>query len=149
MQTSYAANPPKGYPGMVVNGETSNRISRTVENSAGVAFGRGAFRGSGQNGCTGVVGTAANFLGFTIADHGLQVLAGGTPDVYRQYASAAIMTQGVLYVVAGEAVTQGAPVYIDAADGDAVDTATDNIATGGWVFDEAAASGAIVRIAKR
>jgi hypothetical protein len=55
-QTDYGVTPGKGYPGMIANEEKCNKISRTVQNSAGILFGQPAFRGS--------------------IDHG--VLAGGT-----------------------------------------------------------------------
>ena len=51
LQTSYSDTVPASYAGMVANGETSNRISRTVENSGGIGFGKVAYRGSGDHGC--------------------------------------------------------------------------------------------------
>jgi hypothetical protein len=51
LQTTYTETVAAGYPGMVANGETSNRISRTVENSGGIAYGKAAYRGSGDHGC--------------------------------------------------------------------------------------------------
>lgn len=50
LQTTYSAAPAIGLPGQVANEETSTRISRTVESSAGVAFGQPVFRGSGDHG---------------------------------------------------------------------------------------------------
>ncbi|MBZ5761579.1 hypothetical protein LAV84_18305 [Rhizobium sp. VS19-DR104.2] len=49
-QTSYSSAPAKGLPGQVANEERSNRISRTVETAAGIAFGQPAFRGAGDHG---------------------------------------------------------------------------------------------------
>lgn len=147
VQSTYATDIPVGYAGMVANGETSNRISRTVEDAAGIAFGKAAFRGAGDHGVTGT--PSANFMGWAIADHGIQPLPGGVAaDTYPQYASAGLMTLGCIWVVAGEAVTDGAAVYVTPA-GAIVDTATDNTAITGWAFDGAAASGALVRIARR
>lgn len=149
VQDTFNDYPAKGYPGMVANGETSNRISRTCEDAAGIAFGAAVFRGAGDHGCTTTTPTAPEFLGFAIADHGIQPLPGGVAaDIYPQYSSVGIMTGGAIYVTAGEAVTDGAPVYIDPDDGKIVDTATDNLATG-WVFEETVANAAIVRIARR
>jgi hypothetical protein len=70
LQTSYSNTIAKGYAGMVANGETSNRITRTIEDAAGIAFGVPVYRGSGDHGCTATVGTLATFLGFTIAGSG-------------------------------------------------------------------------------
>jgi hypothetical protein len=156
VQDTYSAAPAKGFPGMVANMEPSNRISRTVEDAAGVAFGAPVYRGVGDHGCTGTVGTALTFLGFVIAEPGTPVLPGGVAaDIVPQYASAAIMTDGCLYVTAGAGgVVDGGIVTIGAgaslADGIS-DTAADatHILAPGWVFDETAAAGAIVRIARR
>ena len=38
LQTTYSDTIAAGYPGMVVNGETSNRITRTIETAAGVGY---------------------------------------------------------------------------------------------------------------
>jgi len=141
VQSSYADTPPIGFPGMIASGETANRISRTVEDAGGVAFGKAVFRGLGDHGCTATP-TAGAFLGFVATD------AAGSADVVPQYATAAVLTKGALFVVAGEAVTDGAAVYVTAA-GAIVDTATDNVAAPGWLFDATAASGAVVRIANR
>ena len=92
VQDTYNELPAFGYPGQVANGETSNRISRTVETAAGIGFGVPVYRGTGDHGVTSTVGTAATFLGFTIADHGIQVLPGGTADVVAQYDGIAILT---------------------------------------------------------
>lgn len=66
-QTDYSKKPAVGLPGQVANMEASNRISRTVESAAGIAFGQPGFRGSGDNGV--VVGTsfAATAVGAAVA----------------------------------------------------------------------------------
>lgn len=141
VQTVYSEIMLPGLPGQVANGEAANRISRTVEDAAGLAFGKAAFRGAGAHGCTGTP-AAGGFLGFVASD------AAGSADVVPQHGTAAILTKGVLFVDAGEAVTAGAPVYVSSG-GAIVDTATSNVAAPGWVFDGAAAAGAAVRIANR
>ncbi|MGV3481507.1 MAG: structural cement protein Gp24 [Sphingobium sp.] len=147
VQTVYSDSIVAGYPGMVANGETSNRISRTVEDAAGIAFGKAVFRGAGDQGVTATVGSG--FLGFTIADAGTVALPGADADEYQQYASAPVITSGAVYVTAGENVTDGAQVYVDPDDKAIVDTATDNIIATGWVFDQTVSTGAVVRISKR
>lgn len=149
LQTSYSETIPAGFPGMVANGETSNRISRTVEDAAGIAFGKPVWRGSGDHGCTATVGTAAAFLGFTIATSALGLVAGADADEYQRYDTAAIMTAGAMWVTAGEAVTDGAQVYLDASTGAIVDTSTSNIIATGWQFDTTGADATLVRIVKR
>lgn len=66
-QTTYTERPAIGLPGQVANEEASNRISRTMESAAGVAFGQPVFRGSGDHGCV-VGGTfAATAVGAAVA----------------------------------------------------------------------------------
>ena len=149
VQTVYAENLAPGYAGMIANGETSNRISRTAEAAGGVGFGVPVYRGTGDHGCTATVGTAATFLGISIAHEALGLLAGQTADKYQQYDNVAILTQGVIWVVAGEAVTDGAQAYADASTGAIVDTSTNNILLTGWFFDTTGANGDLVKLAKR
>lgn len=152
LQTSYTETVPVGYPGMVANGETSNRITRTCEDAAGILFGAPVYRGSGDHGATGTIGTLATFLGFTIATSALGLVAGATADEYQQYDNMAIMSSGAMFVTCVGAVTDGAAVTIGAGAGlaDGIgDTAADatHIATG-WIFDQTITDG-LVRIVKR
>lgn len=153
LQTSYSESIPAGFAGMVANGETSNRITRTIEDAAGVGFGVPVFRGSGDHGCTATVGTAATFLGFTIATSAGALVAGQTADTVAQYGNVAIMTGGAMFVTVVGAVTDGASLTIGKgaglADGIGV-TAADatHIAATGWVADQTITDG-ICRIAKR
>ena len=150
LQSNFTETVAKGYPGMVANGETSNRISRTVEDAAGISFGKPVYRGSGDHGCTGTIGTLATFLGFTVAT---SALAPSTDaDEYQQYDNATIITSGAVYVNVKGAVTDGAAITIGTGAG-AADligaTAADatHIATG-WVADETVTDG-LCRIVKR
>lgn len=153
IQSTYADDYAKGYPGMVANGETSNRISRTVESAAGAAFGAPLYRGAGDHGCVTAVGTLATFLGWAIADLGIvPVTVSGAVDTYPQYSTAGILTSGAIYVNVKGAVTDGAPITVGTGAG-AADligaTAADatHIATG-WVADETVTDG-VCRIVKR
>lgn len=148
VQTIYTDTIPVGFPGMVANGETSNRISRTVEDVAGIAFGKAAFRGTGDHGVTGTP-TAGGFLGFVIADHGIQVLPGGVAaDIMPQFSTAALLTLGSIWVTAGSATTDGAQVYITPG-GAITATAGANIIAPGWFFDDTVANAAMVRVVRR
>lgn len=155
VQDTFTETPGRGFAGQVVNGETSNRISRTCEDAAGIAFGAPVYRGAGDHGCTGVIGTAATFLGFAIADHGVQPLPGGVAaDIYPQYDSVAILTLGAMVVNAVGANADGNAVTIGtgagAADGIG-DTAADatHIAATGWVFDETTTADGLAVIVRR
>lgn len=152
VQTTYTETIAKGYPGMVANGETSNRISRTVEDAAGIGFGKPAFRGVGDHGIAGT-GVAGTFLGVTIAHSCLGYLAGQDVDEYPQYETAAIMVLGAIYVTVGGNVNDGdaISVGIGAAIADGFrSTAADatHLATG-FVADETVTAGNICRIVRR
>lgn len=146
VQSTYSETLASGFPGMVANGETSNRISRTVEDAAGIAFGKAVFRGTGDHGITATAG--GQFLGITIAHEALGLLAGETADVYQQYSTAAILTMGEIWVTAGEDVTDGAQAYVTSG-GAIVDTSTSNTILTGWFFDQTVSSGGLVKLVKR
>jgi len=144
-QDTYLDTLPVAYPGMVANGETSNRISRTCEDSAGIPFGVPVYRGVGDHGCTRTPN--AFLLGITIADETLGLLAGQTADRYQQYDNVAIMPLGVIWVTAGEAVTDGAPAYDTGSA--IVDTVGSNTALTGWQFDITGATADLVKLSRR
>lgn len=150
LQSNYTETVAKGYPGMVANGETSNRITRTVEDAAGIAFGKPVYRGTGDHGCTGTVGTLATFLGWAIATAGEPPATDA--DEYQQYANVPIITSGAIYVPVKGAVTDGAALTVGTGGG-AADlvgaTAADatHIATN-WIADETVTDG-LCRIVKR
>lgn len=49
-QSTYSAAPAIGLPGLIANAENCNKVSRTVESAAGIAFGQPAYRGAGDHG---------------------------------------------------------------------------------------------------
>ena len=152
LQTTYATTPASGYAGMIANGERSNRITHTNEDSAGIGFGLPVYRGSGDHGCTATVGTLATFLGWSIATSAQGYTATADADEYAQYDNVAILTSGAIYVAVKGAVTDGAALTVGKAGG-AADlvgaTAADatHIATG-WIADETVTDG-LCRIVKR
>ena len=144
VQSTFPSTIPVGYAGMVANGETANRITRTVEDVAGIAFGKAAFRGSGDHGVTATP-AAGTFMGVVAADHALA--AGGTADTVPQYSAASLLNEGVIWVTAGANTTDGAAVYVTAG-GAFTPTSSSNTAIPA-VFDDTAASGALVRLRVR
>lgn len=59
-QTTYSDNLAPAYAGMIANGEVGNRISRTCEDAGGLGFGKAAYRGADDHGCTGVQALTAS-----------------------------------------------------------------------------------------
>lgn len=143
VQSTYSNSFLAGRPGQIANGETGNRISRTVEDSAGIPFGRAAFRGSGDHGVTATP-ASGTFMGVTIADVGDQALPGQTADVYQQYQTAGLLFEGVIWVTAGSNTTDGAAAFVTSAG--AFTTASSGNTAIPAVFDDTVNSGAPVRL---
>jgi hypothetical protein len=146
VQTSYSESFAVGYAGMPANQEPQHPITRTCEDAAGIGFGIPVYRGTDDHGCTATPG--GQFLGITQAHQALGLPSGATADKYPQYANVAIQTTGVIWVTAGEAVTDGAQAY--GTSGFAiVDTSTSNTILPGWFFDTTDANAALVKLARR
>jgi len=137
-----------GFPGMVANGEIANRITRSIEDAAGIGFGVPVFLGAAAHGCIkAVAGGPTKFLGITIVDHGQVILPGGTADAYPQYHNVPILQRGSVWVLVGTTpVARGDQVYALNADSTYVNVATSATLLPGWTFDDAGAAGAMVRI---
>lgn len=146
IQSTYATDYARGFPGMIANGETSNRISRTVEDAAAIAFGKAVFRGSGDHGVTATP-AAGTFMGITIADAGQVPAVGETVDAYPQYSTAGILNEGVIFVTVGANVADGDAAYVTAG-GAITNVSTSNTAIPA-VFDETVSSGGVCRLRVR
>jgi hypothetical protein len=113
IQSTYLTDYVTGFPGMLADGNVTNRPSGTVEDSAGIAFGKAAFQGTNDRGLTATPGT--KFKGVTIANAGVIAPVGGAADTYLQYASASLCDMGDIWVLAGSNTTPGAAVYVTSA----------------------------------
>lgn len=142
VQTSYSATHAKALAGMVANSEPSRVITRVVEDAAGIGFGVVVQRGTADNQCK--LSTASpKYLGITVSDPG-QLGA----DLYPQYANAAVMQKGCIWVQASVAVAQGDPVYFVPATGVLTNVATSNtqIPNAEWDTTTSGAGLAVVRL---
>jgi hypothetical protein len=169
VQDVYNAAPAKGFAGQVTNGETSNRISRTVSPAdvAGIAFGQFAWdlavaSAANDHLCT-LTPTANKCLGPAIANHGQQSVLGvtGAPagavgaDIYGPRSTAGICTEGRIYVPAAVAVAKDDDVYVTPAG------LVTNVANAGanikattpagrsWKFDETTAGADLAAVVLR
>lgn len=143
VQSTYSTSIASGFAGMVANGEESNRISRTIEDSAGLGFGKAAFRGSGDHGVTATP-AAGTFMGIAIADAGVVMPVGGTADTYPQYANVALLNEGSIYVTVGANVADGDAAYVTSG-GAITNVSTSNTAIPAK-FDETVSSGGVCRL---
>lgn len=131
IQTSYPLYQAVAFEGMVANSIPRTVISRLVETAAGIGFGKVAVRGTADNQCR-VAAVGLGFLGITIAD---PTQVGGTVDTYPQYAVAAIMTKGAVWVQASVAVADGDPVYFVPATGVLTNASSGNTLIPNAVWD--------------
>lgn len=148
IQTSYDAVRPVGYAGMIANGETSNRISRTVEDATAIGFGKAVFRGTGDHGVTAT--PSAALMGITIANYAAPAVSdtGVQLDSYPRYSTAGILTQGVIWVQSSVAVADGDQAYVTSA-GAITNVSTSNTILTGWFFQDTLSAAGLTRLAKR
>lgn len=139
VQTTYSDTIGLGYAGQVADLTLTDIISREVE-SAAIGFGKPVIQGTGDRQCK--VGAAGVFIGITVRD---VTLAPERGDQYAVGDTAAIMTKGVMFVVAGEAVVAGDAVYRTSA-GVLNKTSSGNTLIANARWDTSAASGALARI---
>ncbi|WP_016734115.1 structural cement protein Gp24 [Rhizobium phaseoli] len=148
-QTTYPTAIPNGYAGMIANGETSNRISRTVEDATAIGFGVPVWRGAGDHGVT-ITPAAGKLMGITIANYAAPPVqaTGVQADSYPQYSTAGILTRGVIWVNAAVAVADGDQAYATAA-GAITNVSSGNTILPGWFFDDTSSGAGLVRLAYR
>lgn len=146
-QTDYINAIPQGFPGMVVNGETSNRISRTIEDVGGIGFGKAAFRGTGDRGITATP-TANKFMGISLIDPALQIQPGGTVDTFPRYSSVPLIDKGVVFVNASVAVNDGEQVYVTSG-GLFTNSSSGNVLLPNAVFDATIGAAGLVPVRLR
>lgn len=120
VQTTHNERISAAREGMIANEEPSVLISRTVEDVAGIGYGKVVTQGDLDNGCTadldetGNVMDAYTFLGITVRERSVRP---ETPDVFAQYESARIMRKGVIWVSTAAAVNAGDDVYVTLSTG--------------------------------
>lgn len=138
IQTNYTTNIPSKKAGHVPEMEQADLISRTVENTDGIAFGTAVAQGTNDKGCIPFAGTG--FLGVATRDR--SVLVG---EKFSRYESARILRKGPITVVASVAVSAGDPVAVTAA-GAFTNVATGNTAIPNSRWETSAGVGALADI---
>lgn len=134
IQTTFTQNIRAGVPGAIVDMTPKSLVSRTVEASAGLAFGipvaQGTADKAGRAFTTG--DTIAKFVGVSCLDRST---AAGT-NGYSQYESASVMrTIGCVWVTASVQVAAGDPVAIVAATGLWTNVTSGNLTVPGARWD--------------
>lgn len=148
-QTTYGNAPQKGLHGQIASEENSNKISRTVENTAGIKFGQPAQRGLADHGVAPLSG-GGKFLGIAVLTPAVPPLAIGAmlADGYAQFVTGAFLTSGQMYVRAGGTVADGDAVYYSTSANAYVNAAGTGIVgpIPDCFFDTSGGSGDIVEI---
>lgn len=115
VQSTYLDNLRAGVPGALANMISGTLISRTVEDAAGIGFGKAVEQGTADKGCKAFDGGVV--LGITIRERSL----GADEDKFVQYASARISppgSQNTIWVTAAVAVDAGDDVFVRPSNGD-------------------------------
>jgi hypothetical protein len=141
VQTSYPARPAAAYEGMAADQDPATVISRTVETTDGIAFGRAAFQGTRDD---GIAASGAIFRGIVLADRNARPSPSGA-DLFAKGETAPVMVRGTVWVVTASAASVGAAAYVTAA-GAVTATASNNTPIPGALFDTSAPAGGLVRL---
>lgn len=118
VQSSYSQTMRPAVEGMIANTEPTKLISRNVETVAGIGFGKVVQQGADADGCISDLNTSAmtaqTYLGITVRERSVRP---ETPNLFARYESARIMREGVIWVLAGAAVSPSDIVTVTLATG--------------------------------
>lgn len=143
-QSTYSDRMPTAFEGMIASTAPSTLVSYEVEEEIG--FGKTAKQGTASNQC-GVADNASDaVLGITVRVQSTDFGASDAINVYPVAETAAIMTEGEIYVTAGGTATAGTQVYMIPASGKFVSASTDNLAIPGATFVDTGADTDLVKI---
>ena len=142
LQSSYDTGIRAALRGLIANMETQNTVTRLCEDDA-IGFGKACFQGTADNEVTATPGT--KFRGISVID---KTLAHTTPDQYEAGDNIGILTDGVIWVEAGETVTAGAAAYLD-GDGNFAGASTGSVELPGCYFDSSGNDGDLVKLRVR
>ena len=133
VQTQYNTTLAAGVAGAQATMVPATIISRNVEPSAGIGFGKAVSQGAADKGIVAFATGATKFVGITLLDRSATGVAGNA-DAYPQRASARVITKGDVWVIADVAVAAGDPVYLTST-GTFTNVSTSNTAIAGARFD--------------
>lgn len=139
---NYNIDPEVAQEGQIADTTPATILSRTVDTD--IAFGRAVEKGAKQH---SVKAAAAKVDGITVRSQATGARA-ATPDVYPANDTAAILTQGAIWVKVDSTVAEGDDVTVTTATGlfGTKAVAAGVIAVPGAVFDTGAAANGLARI---
>ena len=115
-QTSYSIEQPITRAGLIANATTPNNIrSYSAEGANGIPFGLGVVHGTDPERQVAVPSAAGNvFAGFLVHDHARETLRDSNEPSIMEMDTASVMSFGDIWAIAGEAVSAGAQLGIQA-----------------------------------
>lgn len=144
VQPTYSENIRPAIAGAKGTMTPATVISRTVENSGGVAFGKAVAQGTNDNGCHAFTAGDTAILGVALLDRSAR---GSDGKSYSRYESARILTEGDVWVVVAQDVVAGQPVYVRPSNGDfQKDNTNSAVQWAGARYDTSVASGGLALI---
>ena len=135
---TYASDRVQAFPGMVADTSPATIVSR--EAGADIAFGKAVVIDGATVRAFATGDTAID--GISVRSQAIEAEA----DQYTSGVTAAVLKTGAMFVLAGEAVAFGDPVYVEGATGDFVKTPTENVAIPNARFEQSAADGGLTII---
>lgn len=116
---TYADDLAIAYEGMVADLGLHDIISRTVETTGGIGFGKPVAQGTKERGIKADVSATLDILGITVRNVATANADGVTLDKYPELDGAAVMRKGVIWVKVTDAggVAAGDPVWMAKATG--------------------------------
>jgi hypothetical protein len=138
IQTTYPDTIRPGVAGAIANEEPVRLISRTVEDAAGIVFGKAVIQGVADKGCKLGAFAAGKFVGVTVRERSIKA---EFPNGFMQYDSARLMTEGVIWVVTAAAVIAGDPAVFDATGNWTKGTGTGDVPNARWDTSQATPGG--------
>lgn len=140
VQTTYNERISRARAGHVESTEFKNVISRNVETAA-IGFGKPVVQGVADYGVRNSATNDTTILGIATREYAQDPTS---VDAYPVYASAAIMTKGLIWVTVGAAVVAGDPVHVIVNGG--TYGKTGGVAIPNARFETSAASGALALV---
>lgn len=153
LATSYGLNHGKAFAGMVADGELSNIISKLNTSDVTIPYGKAVFRDGEDAAILPTdASTAGQFVGVAVRELNRAYMDGQAFGAVP-HKDFSVLTAGVIWVTAAEAVTVGAPAFVrvgDTGTGDfaAAAGADDTLAVAipNAKFVSAGAAGSLVKI---
>jgi hypothetical protein len=147
----------RGYAGQVIDGALAVRRSRVLESAAGAAWGGPLAQGA-SGGCVPFDGSHTAFVGIAEKNPMHPILNGVA--AYKQYDSVAVVEEGPILILAGEAANDGDALLIlvngvtgvvtwGAAKGGAADGSTRFAVPGTCTYEGAATAGQLAKVVLR